>query len=102
MEKHSMTPEQQAELMSSYLSGKMPTRPRQRAGCLGALLRLMGVGVFGVAVLYGVVAIIAPWAFHIGGRSTPFLTWHGYGQLLTKGGMEYPLYISLYPSSHSS
>lgn len=32
----------------------------------------------------------------------PFLTWHGYGQLLKKSGAKYPLYVSLLPSSHFS
>ena len=47
-------------------------------------------------------ALIVPWAFHIGGRPTPLLTWWGSGQLHTKGGQEYPIFISLRPSSHSS
>ena len=39
--------------------------------------------------------------FSYGGRWTPFLTWSGYGKLVTKNGT-YPLYISFYPSSHFS
>lgn len=54
------------------------------------------------ALFYGVVVALDPWALHIGGRWTPFLTWHGSGKLLTKGGIEYPLYVSFYPSSHFS
>jgi hypothetical protein len=74
----------------------------KRRGCLGNMFRLLVVGVLGLAVVYGVVALTAPWALHIGGRSTPLLTWHGYGKLLTKMGIEYPLYVSFYPSSHFS
>ncbi|HEY6251538.1 MAG TPA: hypothetical protein VI685_16385 [Candidatus Angelobacter sp.] len=53
-------------------------------------------------LVYGVVVALDPWAMHIGGRWTPFLTWHGSGKLLTKGGVGYPLYVSFYPSSHFS
>jgi hypothetical protein len=71
---------------------------QQRRGCL---VRLLWLAVFCVGVLYAVVAITSPWAFHIGGRWTPLATWQGSGKLLTKGG-EYPLYVSFYPSSHFS
>jgi hypothetical protein len=70
-------------------------RPR---GCLANMLMLV---VLVLAVVYGVAAITSPWAFHIGGRSTPLLYWSGRGVLLTKGGA-YPLYVVLYPSSSMS
>ncbi|HET9803703.1 MAG TPA: hypothetical protein VFP96_10730 [Candidatus Acidoferrum sp.] len=54
-----------------------------------------------LVVLYGVVAITSPWAFHIGGRPTPLLYWSGSGNLVTKTGT-YPLYVTLYPGSHFS
>ncbi len=72
---------------------------RQRRGCFANLLF---VAVFSVVVLYGVIAVTDPWAFHIGGRWTPLLTWRGTGKLLTKSGIEYPLYVTFYPSSHFS
>jgi len=70
----------------------------RRVGCLASIF---GALLFGVAVVYLVAAITGPWSFHIGGRWTPFLTWSGYGDLVTKNGT-YPLYISFYPSSHFS
>jgi hypothetical protein len=51
-------------------------------------------------VLFVVLAF--PWAFHIGGRWTPLLTWIGSGKLRTQGGNEYPLFLWFHPSSHSS
>jgi hypothetical protein len=52
-------------------------------------------------ILAGVLAT-SPWAFHIGGRWTPLLTWCGSGTLYTKGGIGYPLFVFFYPSSHFS
>jgi|HubBroStandDraft_6_1064221.scaffolds.fasta_scaffold05431_8 hypothetical protein len=72
---------------------------RQRAGCLPQLLWVL---IFGVGLLYAVTAVTDPWAFHIGGRRTPLLTWWGSGSLRTKGGIEYPLFVYFHPSSHSS
>lgn len=98
-----MLPEQEARLIKDYMAGQVPRQgQKKRRGCLGSLFRLVLVGIFGLAFLYGVVAITNPWSFHIGGRWTPFMTWHGYGDLVTKGGMHYPLYITFYPSSHFS
>ena len=65
-------------------------------------------GRFGFLVLiaclfavYAVVVALAPWAFHIGERSTPLLYWTGTGKLVTKGGT-YPLMVTLFPASHFS
>lgn len=73
----------------------MPQRRGSFAMVFWALL-------FGGAILYAVVVLTGPWAVHIGGRWTPLLTWSGSGKLLTKGGIEYPLYVSFFPSSHFS
>ena len=80
------------------LSGYTPRMANRLRGCLINLVKLL---VLAVVVLYGVVAITNPWAFHIGGRPTPFLYWSGTGKLVTKTGT-YPLFVTLYPSSHSS
>jgi len=71
---------------------------RQRHGCLTSLFGLLALGV---GVVYGVAALTSPWAFHIGGRSTPLLYWSGSGQLVTKT-RTYPLYLYFFPASHSS
>ena len=103
MDNRSAQQQQQAELIKDYLSGQVADVGRRaRRGCLTKLFSLLLVGILGVALLYGLVAITAPWSFHIGGRWTPFLTWHGYGELQTKDGNRYPLYVSFFPSSHSS
>ncbi|MGC2696243.1 MAG: hypothetical protein WA738_10685 [Candidatus Angelobacter sp.] len=55
-----------------------------------------------LAVVYAVIAVLDPWSLHIGGRWTPLLTWRGSGKLVTKSGIDYPLYVSFYPSPHFS
>ena len=53
-------------------------------------------------VLAVAVVLIMPWAFHIGGRWTPLVTWNGTGTLHSSGGKEYPIWISFHPSKNSS
>lgn len=69
---------------------------------LRALVKLLLAVILCGAVFYAVVVVLDPWALHIGGRWTPFLTWQGSGKLHTKGGSEYPLYVYFFPSSHFS
>lgn len=53
-------------------------------------------GIGGLAICALFVALMIPWAFHIGGRPTP-LFWSGTGMLVTKTGT-YPLYVLMYPT----
>jgi len=73
-------------------------RAPKRHGCIASLL---GLVLLCAGIVYGVAAITAPWSFHIGGVSTPLLSWSATGMLQTKGG-NYPLYVFLYPDSHFS
>ena len=73
-------------------------RMSKRGGCLANIFKLL---LLCVIVFYVAVGLTNPWAFHIGGRSTPFLYWSGYGKLVTKSGT-YPLYVFFYPASHFS
>lgn len=70
----------------------------RRHGCLASLFGLL---LLCAAVVYGVAGVTSPWSFHIGGRWTPFLSWSGFGELHSKNGT-YPLYVTFYPSPHSS
>jgi len=45
-------------------------------------------------------ALLAPWAYHAGGRWTPGMWW-GYGTLRTTAGDEYPLFIYFFPNFRS-
>lgn len=63
-------------------------------GCLANLaLLFVGAPVF----VWAVTVALHPWALHIGGRSTPFLYWHGSGTVVSKDGKSYPLYVSFWP-----
>src|SRR5215467_741520 len=68
-------------------------RMRRRHPILAILLLIL---------LLAGVGLTMPWAFHIGGRWTPLLTWNGTGTLHTKSGNEYPIWISFSPSRSSS
>jgi hypothetical protein len=67
----------------------------------GFLANLFKLFILCVILIYGVVGVTSPWAFHIGGRVTPLLYWAGFGNLTTRNGT-YPLYVLFYPSSHMS
>jgi hypothetical protein len=62
-----------------------PTKQQRVKGCL-----LM-------ALIFGGVIFIHAWAFHMGGRWTPTLTWTGYGTLNSSTGAQYGIYVILSP-----
>jgi hypothetical protein len=76
-----------------------------RRGCLGML-----TGCLTKVILWSCVAVVFfwlltialnPWALKIGGRSTPFLYWHGVGTVVSKDGRQYPLYVTFWPGRPS-
>ncbi len=67
----------------------MASKPWHRLGCFSAL-------ILGSVMFTMIVASIAPWAFRIDGQWTP-ASWWGLGKLRTQAGVEYPLYIFVYP-----
>ncbi|MGH9735336.1 MAG: hypothetical protein ACRD8A_12195 [Candidatus Acidiferrales bacterium] len=89
-------PEDKQRAIEAYVAAQTPkpSRPgRWRFGWLG-------LGVVAVLV-YLAIALLNPWALHIGGRSTPLMFWTGTGKLVTSSGT-YPLLVTLYPSPHGS
>ena len=73
-------------------------RTPRRHGCIA---QLFGLIILCLVLVYGVAAITSPWAFHIGGISTPLLSWSAAGLLHTKDGT-HPLYVFFYPAPHFS
>lgn len=70
-------------------------------GCLtslgGCLIKLVLGLVAAAALVWLAMVVMNPWALNIGGRSTPFLYWHGAGTVVSKDGKSYPLYLSFWP-----
>jgi len=48
-----------------------------------------------VAAVLGVVALLEPWAFHMGNRSTPLGYWEGVGIVHTSSGARDALYLGI-------
>jgi len=73
----------------------------KRGGCLGCLggclVKPLLALALGCVVVWGVQAVLNPWALHIGGRSTPLMYWHGTGTVVAKDGKKYPLYLTFSP-----
>src|SRR5215475_14055201 len=67
-------------------------RSRRRRG----MARLVPI----LALIYGAMVVLNPWAIHMGGQWTPMLIWTGTGELVT-GDTAYPLLVTVSPSPHS-
>lgn len=61
------------------------------------MLRLVAL----LALVYGAMVLLNPWAIHMGGGWTPLLSWTGTGKLVTASGT-YPLLVTISPASHFS
>jgi len=68
----------------------VPQKKRSGCGCLGTVT---GAMLFAFAVFVG----LNPWAFYIGGRWTPAMTWHGVGKLQSTSGAKYGLFLEVNP-----
>jgi hypothetical protein len=64
------------------------TAPRRRFGCFTALLLVVLMPVL-------VQVVLTPWALRVGGRSTPFGQWTGYGPVEASNGGRYVLFTDL-------
>lgn len=91
-----MLPDREEHGVQSYPVGQNPRPPRPRRKRSGWLV--LGATAL---VVYCVIALLNPWALHIGGQWTPFMYWTGSGKLVTSDGT-YPLLVRLYPSPHGS
>lgn len=91
-----MLPDDKRRAIEAYVAARKP-KPSRPGGKLRGWLYLGAI----VVVFYLGVALLNPWALHIGGRSTPLMFWTGTGKLVTSGGT-YPLIVTLYPSPHGS
>ena len=56
--------------------------------------RWLGTIVLLLVIVAGLNLMFSPWKFFIGGRFTPFMTWHGYGQF-GEGADSYSVFVDL-------
>jgi hypothetical protein len=81
---------------SSSLPPGMPAPRPARHGCF---VQVLGALVFGVVVLTGVMAIVAPWGFYMGGHFHIIPNWTGWGQMHSKTAGDYALLVSFSPKT---
>src|SRR5262245_13475327 len=85
-------------MTSSPSSSNATGSPNRRHGCL---IQLLGLAALGVAIGYGVPALLAPWSFFLGGHFHAFPAWYGWGRLHAHSG-NYVVYVQLEPSFRGS
>lgn len=70
---------------------------RRRLGCVGCLGRLALILVLGLALVIGIDAVFAPWAFFLGGTFHILPVWQGTARLHAASG-NYTLYLWMSPT----
>ncbi|KAA6457225.1 hypothetical protein DYQ86_23115 [Acidobacteria bacterium AB60] len=67
-------------------------------GCLGGcLVKFVLFALAACLFMMAIIVALNPWALHIGGQTTPLLTWQGVGTVRAEDGRTYPLYLSFSP-----
>jgi hypothetical protein len=82
----------------SSLPPGMPVPRKARHGCL---VQVLGALAFGVVVVLAVSAIVAPWAFYMGGNFHIIPQWTGWGRMHSNLAGDYVLYVQLSPGRPS-
>lgn len=78
----------------------MTTVPMRRKSGLGCFTQVGLALVLGVVVIFGVIAIVAPWGFYMGGRFHLIPTWEGWGKMHSNSaGGDYVLLMSFSPKT---
>jgi hypothetical protein len=80
---------------SSFPPGMPAPRPA-RHGCFVQVLAALALAV---VVLTGVMAIVAPWGFYMGGHFHIIPNWTGWGQMHSKTAGDYALLVSFSPKT---
>ena len=76
----------------------MPVPRKARHGCLVQVLAAL---VFGLVVVLAVSAIVAPWAFYMGGNFHVIPQWTGWGRMHSNLAGDYVLYVQMSPGRPS-
>src|SRR6478609_1648777 len=73
-----------------------PGRRKAGPGCVVQVLAALGLGV---VVLLGVMAIVAPWGFYMGGHFHIVPQWTGWGQMHSKIVGDYAVLVTFSPKT---
>ena len=82
----------------SSLPPGMPVPRKARHGCI---VQVLGALVFSVVVVLAVSAIVAPWAFYMGGNFHVIPQWAGWGRMHSNLAGDYVLYVQISPGRPS-
>ncbi len=80
---------------SSFPPG-MPAPRKARPGCV---VQVLGALVLGVVVLMGVMALVTPWGFYMGGHFHIVPQWTGWGQMHSKVAGDYAVLVTFSPKT---
>src|SRR4029077_20817804 len=83
-------------LDSSSLPSPMPVRRKSGAGCL---VQVVGALALGAVVTLGVIALVTPWGFYMGGHFHIVPSWTGWGQMHSKLAGDYALLVTFSPKT---
>jgi len=76
-----------------------PGMPVPRKSGPGCVVQALGALVLGVVVLAGVMAIVAPWGFYMGGHFHIIPQWTGWGEMHSKTAGDYALLVTFSPKT---
>lgn len=76
-------------------------RIRRKSGP-GCLVQVLGALALGAVVMLAVYALIAPWAFYMGGHFHINPQWSGWGRMHSNLAGDYILYVQISPAHGSS
>ena len=82
----------------SSLPPGMPVPRKARHGCI---VQVLGALAFGLVVVMAVTAIVAPWAFYMGGNFHVIPQWTGWGRMHSNLAGDYVLYVQISPGRPS-
>lgn len=83
-------------LNPSSLPPGMPVPRKSGPGCV---VQVLGALVLGVVVLMGVMAVVAPWGFYMGGHFHIIPNWTGWGQMHSRVAGDYAVLVNFTPKT---
>jgi hypothetical protein len=75
--------------------------PRRRSGA-GCLVQVLAALALGVVLIFGIDALLAPWAFYMGGHFHIYPGWTGWGKMHSKIAGDYAVLMNITPTTGSS